>query len=252
MSFKTSLVDIDKITSKVKRSTFSEVELEKLAQLILELNGIVQPLVVKEIALEKYEVIEGDLQFYGALKAWEIDDDFEMIRAFIVNDKESDLVTEQLKLLQVSSINGNEPKSEDNLIVKKDNNLNTRIDNLEHRLNKYIETSEANLQDKVQELELKMSQITEQLPTKLDVLTAFNELPPEKLYSPIQSAGISDKDVSKIIDFIGKERKKKPFNSLDDIVIRSKVNQGKRKVRLITDKKLLKIVDSWSKIAFYQ
>ena len=38
MSFKTSLVDIDKITSKVKRSTFSEDKLEELANLILELN----------------------------------------------------------------------------------------------------------------------------------------------------------------------------------------------------------------------
>jgi hypothetical protein len=251
MSFKTSLVDIDKINSQVKRSTFSEVELEKLAQLILQLNGIVQPLVVKEIGLEKYEVLEGDFQFYGALKAWEIDDNFEMVRAFIVNDKESTLVTKQLKLLQVPHISNSQPKSEDNLIVKQDKNLDIRIDNLEQRLNRYIETSEANLQNKVQELELKISQINEQLPTKLDVLTAFNEYPIEKLYSPIQTAGISDKDVSKILDFIGKERKKKAFDSLDDIVERSKVKQGKRKVRLITESKLLKIIDRWSKTAFY-
>lgn len=252
MSFKTSLVDIDKINSKIKRSTFSEVELEKLAQSILQLNGIVKPLVLKEISPDKYEIVEGDFQFYGALKAWEIDDDFEMIRAFIVNEKENDLVTEQLKLLGDSSISDNNYKSEDNLTVQKDHNLEIRIDNLENRLDRFQQTSEANLQDKVKQLESKISQITEQLPIKLDVLTAFNELPLEKLYSPIQSAGISDTEVSKILDFIGKERKKKPFNCLDEIPDRSKVNRGKGKVRLITEKKLIKIIDTWSKIAFYQ
>ena len=73
---------------------------EKLARSILELNGVVSPLVVQETSLEKYEVVEGDFQFYGALKAWEINDNFEMIRAFIVNDQEKQLLTQQLKLLQ--------------------------------------------------------------------------------------------------------------------------------------------------------
>ncbi len=130
MTFKTSLVDIDKITSPIKRSHFSEADLEKLAQLILQLNGIVQPLVVKEVSLEKYEVIEGDFQFYGALKAWEIDDDFEMIRAFIVNEQENKLVEQQINLLgQLNSDNNSSNQLEIKVELKSNFNLKIRREN---------------------------------------------------------------------------------------------------------------------------
>ena len=236
MSFKTSLVDIDKITSKVERSTFSEKELEKLARSILELNGVVSPLVVQETSLEKYEVVEGDFQFYGALKAWEINDNFEMIRAFIVNDQEKKILTQQLKFLQKSS---------------SENQQKNQINNLEKKLQQLIKKSEQNLSKQVTEVNIKMNKLEKKLPVKLDVLTAFNELPTINLICPLEIAGFSPTEIDKIISFIQKERKKKAFNSLAELIERSKINQGKTTVRLITEVKLIKIIDRWSKISFH-
>ena len=236
MSFKTSLVDIDKITSKVERSTFSEKELEKLARSILELNGVVSPLVVQETSLEKYEVIEGDFQFYGALKAWEINDNFEMIRAFIVNDQEKKLLTQQLKLLQKS---------------RSENQQKNQINHLEKKLQQLIKKSEQNLSKQVTEVNIKMNKLEKKLPVKLDVLTAFNELPTINLICPLEIAGFSPTEIDKIISFIQKERKKKAFKSLAELIERSKINQGKTTVRLITEVKLIKIIDRWSKISFH-
>ena len=236
MSFKTSLVDIDKIRSQVKRSTFSEEDLEKLAQLILQLNGLVTPLVVQEISLEKYEVIEGDFLFYGALKAWEIDDNFEMIRAFIVNEEEKKLVFEQLQLLEDS--------------FQKDQQSN-RIDNLEQKIHQLIKDSENNLSNQVEKISSQIITIEENLPARLDVLKAFNELAAIKLICPLEIAEFSPPEIDKLIRLIQKERKKRPFQSLSELVERSKINQGKTTVRLITEVKLIKIIDRWSKISFY-
>ena len=236
MSFKTSLVDIDKIRSQVKRSTFSEHDLEKLAQLILQLNGLVTPLVVQEISLEKYEVIEGDFLFYGALKAWEIDDNFEMIRAFIVNEEEKKLVFEQLQLLEDS--------------FQKDQQSN-RIDNLEQKIHQLIKDSENNLSNQVEKISSQIITIEENLPARLDVLKAFNELAAIKLICPLEIAEFSPPEIDKLIRLIQKERKKRPFQSLSELVERSKINQGKTTVRLITEVKLIKIIDRWSKISFY-
>ena len=252
MSFKTFLVDIDKITSKVKRSNFAENELEKLAHSILQLNGIIQPLVLKEIDLEKYEVIEGDFQYYGALKAWEIDDDFEMIRGFVVNEKENNLVAEQLKLL--AGLNNQQLKLTPTPIItdtNSDNNLSPLIDNLENRLDKLIIDFDSKITEKTKELDIQINQMREQLPSKLEVLSAFNELSAEKLILPLKTAGINEKEINNIISFVNRERKKKPFESLTDLIERSKIKQGKRNVKLITEGKLIKMMDRWRDIGFY-
>ena len=86
---------------------------------------------------------------------------------------------------------------------------------------------------------------------KLDVLTAFNELPTIKLICPLEIAGFSPTEIDKIISFIQKERKKKAFKSLAELIERSKINQGKTTIRLITEVKLIKIIDRWSKISFH-
>ncbi len=222
MSFKTSLVDIDKITSKIPRSNFAEEDLEKLAQLILQLDGIVQPLVVEETSLERYELVEGSFQFYGALKAWEFDDEFETIRAFIVNKKENDLISQQLNLLhdnETKTVTTVAPKE----AVETNKDKDSRIDNLENRFNQYIENYQQDFENKIKQLKAQIEQINkqlavdnkqslnEQLPTKLDLLTAFNTLEIEKLVSPLQIAGITNKELDKVVKFIREERKKKPF-----------------------------------------
>jgi DNA uptake protein ComE-like DNA-binding protein len=100
MSFSTSLVDLDSITPTVQRSSFKEAELEKLAQLIIKIGGIIKPIILKRTGLESYEIIEGDFEYYATIKATEIDPDYSaMIRAFIAENTNETEIKEQVELL---------------------------------------------------------------------------------------------------------------------------------------------------------
>jgi len=245
MTFKTSLVDIDKINSSIPRSTFSESDLEKLARLILELDGIVYPLVVKEIALESYELIEGYFQYFGAVKAFEINDNFEMIRAFILKDNEENLVKQQLDLLKLFS----EKKGTQQVIISGDNSaVETRLNNLESRLNQVTINWEQKLTEEISKISTHINQISDNLPQKIEPLTAFNEFSLDKLVFVLSKANIQG--IATKVEAIDKERKKAKFSSLNDIIERVKISQGKRKVRVITEKLMIKVIDTFSTIYF--
>jgi hypothetical protein len=94
-------VDIKDISSDVPRSNFAESDLAKLATLILATDGLIRPLIVKESGAEKYQVVEGHLEYYAALKAKEQNSSkAEMVNAFVINDKIQASAIEQLKLLK--------------------------------------------------------------------------------------------------------------------------------------------------------
>jgi len=245
MTFKTSLVDIDKINSPIPRSTFSELDLERLAHLILELDGIVYPLVVKEIGLESYELIEGFFQYFGAVKAFEINDDFEMIRAFIIKDNEADLVQQQLDLLKPLS----EKKESQHVIISSANSaVETRLNNLESRLSQVTINWEQKLTEEINKISTNINQISNNLPKKIEPLTAFNELSLDKLIFVLSKVNIQG--IEKKVEAIDKERKKEKFSSLNDIIERVKISKGKRKVRIINEKIMIKIIYTFSTIYF--
>ena len=247
MSLKTSLVDLDKITSHLKRSDFSEENLEQLAQMMIQVNGIIQPPILEEVSREKYEVIEGDFQYYSALKASEIDDDFEMIRAFIISDREKELIQQQLNILK--QLNSQVDFSSI-LSATNSDNKEIRVDNLESHFNIELAHLKQEQTQKNQKLEAELSIITEDLPTKLDPLTAFNQLDSANLMRALILASLSNKEACKIVSKINHEREKKSFDSLNDVIERSKTKSGKRQFRLITEKSMIKIIDNWSKITF--
>ncbi|BDI18633.1 hypothetical protein ANSO36C_44350 [Nostoc cf. commune SO-36] len=66
-----SLVDVKSITSNEPRSSFSEADLENLADIIIETGGIIRPLVVKVTGVESYTVVDGHFEYYAAVKARE-------------------------------------------------------------------------------------------------------------------------------------------------------------------------------------
>jgi len=99
-----SLVLVKKITSTVPRSNFAERDLEKLAQLILELGGLINPIILRRSGMDAYEIVDGDFEYYAAAKAREINPmKGETIGAFILEPENEGLLLEQVQALRKSA-----------------------------------------------------------------------------------------------------------------------------------------------------
>ena len=96
-----SLVAVKRITSAVPRSNFAEPELEKLARLILESGGLINPIIVRRNGMDAYEIVDGDFEYYAAARAKEIEPiKGETIGAFILEEENEELLLEQLEILR--------------------------------------------------------------------------------------------------------------------------------------------------------
>jgi hypothetical protein len=187
-------VDITDINPSVARETFSETELENLANLIIEMGGIIRPAILKKAdnkkVDERYNIISGDLEYYASVIANKKVPDIEMINAFVV-DKEA----ENIALMQLLS--------RDKII---DNPLELRMSYLEKRLEIQLQEIREEYQKEIKRLEEK---IPPPPPSSKSILELLNTCDDNQL----KKAGIN-KTVT------GNFQKEKPFVSLDDIIDR--------------------------------
>jgi ParB family chromosome partitioning protein len=103
-----SLVAVKRITSAVPRSNFAEPDLEKLARLILESGGLINPIIVRRKGMDAYEIVDGDFEYYAAVRAKEIESlKGETIGAFILEEENEELLLEQLEILRKTAISDN-------------------------------------------------------------------------------------------------------------------------------------------------
>jgi hypothetical protein len=90
-------IEVQSIVSSQPRSNFQESEVEKLADLILETDALIRPLIVQDAGNEKYTVIEGHLEYYAAVRAREKNPiDAEEVNAFVIPEKVQKSAIEQL------------------------------------------------------------------------------------------------------------------------------------------------------------
>lgn len=138
MRLSTSLIAVKKITSTVERSIFSEDALNQAAKLILDAEGIINPIVVRRTSLESYEVVDGDFEYYAAAKAREIDPrKGEMIGAFIVEPENEEVITQQVEVLRKQSANdNNKPKVEKNNV---ENSYQPNLESINDEVEQVIE-----------------------------------------------------------------------------------------------------------------
>jgi hypothetical protein len=109
------LIDIKNITSNLPKSKFSAVEIEQLADWILELGGLIRPLILKQGSGEKYKIIEGHLEYYAAARAKEKNPtQADQVNAFIIPSKSQQTTIDQLAIFDRYRF----PKSEDNSAPK--------------------------------------------------------------------------------------------------------------------------------------
>jgi hypothetical protein len=216
-------VDLTDINPSVPRETFSETELENLANLIIEMGGIIRPAILKKAdnkkVDERYNIISGDLEYYASVIANQKVPDIEMINAFVVDKEAESIALQQIQLLSSSP----------GLITtheKIDNPLELRMSNLEKRLETQLQAIREEYQKEIKRLEEKII-ISPPSPPSKSILELLNSCDANQL----KKAGIPATSVN---DFL-KKRSEKPFDSLEDIL--------KRPVVGVKEARLIKLID---------
>lgn len=101
MKLPTKLVAVKKISSNILCSQFSSEDIDKAAQLILEVEGVINPIILRRTSLESYEVVSGHFEYYAAVKAREISLlKGEMIQAIILEPENEEVLLQQVSLLR--------------------------------------------------------------------------------------------------------------------------------------------------------
>jgi hypothetical protein len=219
-------VDITDINPSVPRETFSEAELENLANLIIKMGGLIRPAILKKAdnkkVDERYDIISGDLEYYASVIANQKVPDIEMINAFVVDKEAESIALQQMKLLSPSPALITRPE-------KIDNPLELRMSNLEKRLETQLQAIREEYQKEIKRLEEKIiiSPPSHSSPPSKSILELLNTCDANQL----NKARIPPASVN---DFL-KKRSEKPFDSLEDIL--------NRPVSGVKEKRLIKLVD---------
>jgi|GEM_PF-985559 len=104
MSLLTSSIDLDTITPPATtNSQFPVHQVENLANLFLKAGDTVRPILVRKISPIAFEVLEGHFEYYAAMKAQEMDEQFTAIRAYVVPPDLELTILEQYKFLRSHS-----------------------------------------------------------------------------------------------------------------------------------------------------
>jgi ParB family chromosome partitioning protein len=229
-----SLVAVKKITSAVPRSNFTEADLEKLARLILESGGLINPIIVRRNGMDAYEIVDGDFEYYAAARAKEIDAlKGETIGAFILEEENEELLLEQLEILRKTAIAENQSVS---VVPQPSSSFEQRLTNIETRLENRINELKAEYTREKQALIERVKDVESRIPKPVPLLEALNTQDKFKLATNLKNAGIK----AQIIEQIIKERDLEQFASFENVLERIK---GKG----LGEKTMIKLIDKWQK-----
>jgi len=104
MSLLTSSIDLDTITPPaISTSQFPAHQVHSLANLFLKVGDTVSPILLRKVSPIAFEVLEGHFEYYAAIKAQEIDEQFTAIRAYIVPPELEATILEQYNFLRSHS-----------------------------------------------------------------------------------------------------------------------------------------------------
>ncbi|AKG24081.1 ParB N-terminal domain-containing protein [Calothrix sp. 336/3] len=242
MKLSTSLVAVKRIICDTPRSIFDNDDIEKAAQTILSVGGLINPLVVARSGFQSYKVINGDFEYYAAVRAREIDLKLgEMVSVYIVEDDNNEVIVKQIELFRDKN---NLPEMTGTTIISQETlnsfvkSIESRIDNLAHKL---IEENKEKFQLEAELKDIKKKQLIDIKP--LDIFNTFEKL---QLVRKLMQTGMNEGEGQKITDAIVKERDMKLFDSLIDVVERVKIKQKNNKFKKgISSERMLKITDIW-------
>jgi hypothetical protein len=244
-------VDVKNITCDIPPSNFLDDALSSLADMIIESGGIIRPLILKTTGLETYTVVDGHFEYYAAVRAREKNPrQCEMVNAFVISPKNEDEIFKQ-----VAAFRGldSDTKPEIKIPIQTNHSESISKNNDFNLLEKQINDLRSELAQERQErqkLYETFKLIESQIPKQITPLDAFNSLSLLELTFRLRTAGFPDKKAIQVAESVEKERTKKKFESLKDVLARVKIATGKKQIKGISGDKMVDIVDSWSRLLF--
>ena len=241
-------VDVKNITCNVPPSNFSNDALNSLADMIIESGGIIRPLILKTTGLETYAVVDGYFEYYAAVRAREKNPrQCEMVNAFVISPKNEEEIFKQVVAFREL---GSDNKPEVETPIKTNHPKPISNNNDFNLFEKQVNEIRAELAQERQKLYDTLKLIESQIPKQITPLDAFNSLSLLELTFRLRTAGFTDKKAVQIAESVEKERKKKKFESLKDVLARVKIANGKKQIKGISGEKMVDIVDSWARLLF--
>jgi hypothetical protein len=96
-----AIILVKNIRCDVAKQQFSAEKLERAAQLIIDIEGIISPIIVRREGVEHYRLIHGEFEYYAAMRAREIDSiRGESIDAYIVDAENQKTIEQQIQVFR--------------------------------------------------------------------------------------------------------------------------------------------------------
>lgn len=245
-------VDVQQISSNVPSSRFDRDEIDRAARSLLATGGVVRPPILTETAPDAYEVIEGHFEYHAAARALELNPrEAEMVNAFIIDSANRESAREQLEILSgrdgattvVSDRGEKQTAIASQGLEAAFARLESEVRSTRRELDRSIEESS--------KLRAELSELKEQMPSRESALEIFNKLDKVKVSQRLIATGISEGTATKIADAVIRDREENGlFESLQDVIDRPKVLHGKRRQRAVTEKRMMQLLDNWSRVLF--
>jgi hypothetical protein len=183
MSLLTSSIDLDTIAAPISitNAQFPISQIERLANLFLKAGDTISPILLRKISPIAFEVLEGHFEYYAALKAQEINDQFTAIRAYVVPPELESTILEQYNFLRSPSTSA--PQAQPDL-AQNLAQMETAIANrLEQKLSTTIDRI---VEERINSsLQVFANQITQQLNSHLlDFKQSLSFVPVSQVLSP--------------------------------------------------------------------
>lgn len=96
-----AIILVKNIRCDVAKQQFSAEKLERAARLIIDIEGIISPIIVRREGVEHYRLIHGEFEYHAAMRAMEIDSiRGESIDAYIVNAENQETIEQQIQVFR--------------------------------------------------------------------------------------------------------------------------------------------------------
>lgn len=171
MKLPTKLVAVNRVISSVSRSSFDAEQIDKVAHLIISVEGIINPIIARRTSFDSYEVVDGHFEYYAAVRARELSlAKGEMIQAIILEPDNEEALLEQVNILRGNTalvsapVIGESTYSGETINLDQVVNLETQFVNLERIFKAQFDE----LQKSNRHLEFRISELGNQKP-KLDL-----------------------------------------------------------------------------------
>jgi hypothetical protein len=243
LSIKNVIVDLESINPPAAPRESAAI-IESLANSIIDLRGLLRPPVLSSVGIDEYELLAGQLEFYAYLQARKFDESLpDRLTAFVVDKKHQDAIKKQLITITNAPVNNALSSDLD-------------LDNLAAKLERLFSTQ----QDRINALQGRLEQLIDYItPEPFLIFQVIDRVQEPNISVDLRSClakfliekpNAKNPKSKKIVDLLEKAKKKGiAINSFAALVDATTVDNNGKKIRVISNKTILEIIDdldAWS------